>query len=357
MANFRGLYEGHERCAKQTREDPLACAACFAQRYGDPLAERRCYFCSTDAFHRSEWGGWRMVDGRLACGQCADRIDRGSQPFLRSVSTYRARPSDDQKGRAFDTYCSLKHHKEHPEWGSLLVTPLGNVLAESVRRLIREEGLPKGTLLVPAPGKMPARRHARALTEQAMRSLNGMQAALDVLTAADTAESKALDLAAREARDLPTVNGKVEGRIVVVTDDLYTSGGTISRCATALLDAGADRVYGATVARVTNPPESDTVVEGTVISLVPWKELRDDGRIHVGETTRTIRFRFGCSGCAAVLTTRALAVGEADARPIDLDCENCGTVHAVTMRWKNRWLTAALDGRRASEIIVAQHLS
>lgn len=357
MANLRGLYQGHEQCAKQTREDPVACAACFAQRYGDPLAERRCYFCSTDAFHRSEWGGWRMVEGHLACGQCAHRIEIGHQTFVRSMSMYRARPANELKGKAFDTYCSLKHLKDHPEWGLLLVTPMGNVLAESVRRLAREDGLPRDLLIVPAPGRTPARRHGIALVEQAARSLNGVRLGLDVLRARDAAESKTLDLASREARQPPEVIGKVRGQVIIVTDDICTSGETIARCASALLDAGAVRVYGATVARVVNPPELEMVIEGTVISQIHWSELRDDGKLCVGQDTRAVRLRFGCSGCAAVLTTRHLAAGEADARPIDLDCEECGAVHEVSAKWKNRYLTAKVQDRRASEIIVAQHLN
>ncbi|TET85981.1 MAG: ComF family protein, partial [Anaerolineales bacterium] len=41
----------------------------------------------------------------------------------------------------------------------------------------------------------------------------------------------------------------VEGKRVIVVDDLYTTGATLSSCAQALLEAGAVEVYGLTVGR------------------------------------------------------------------------------------------------------------
>jgi ComF family protein len=41
----------------------------------------------------------------------------------------------------------------------------------------------------------------------------------------------------------------VEGRKVLIVDDVTTSGATLDSCATALLDAGAQAVYGLTMAR------------------------------------------------------------------------------------------------------------
>lgn len=45
------------------------------------------------------------------------------------------------------------------------------------------------------------------------------------------------------------IGGLVRQKTVVVVDDLYTTGSTLDACADSLIDAGASRVYGLTVAR------------------------------------------------------------------------------------------------------------
>jgi ComF family protein len=42
---------------------------------------------------------------------------------------------------------------------------------------------------------------------------------------------------------------QIHGQRVLVVDDLYTTGATMSACAEALLDAGAEAVYGLTIGR------------------------------------------------------------------------------------------------------------
>jgi len=357
VAHLEGLYQKHLACAKRTREDPEACAACFELYHGDPLAERRCWYCATDAFHRREWHGWREAGGHLACGQCADRVERDVQRFVRSVSTYRGQPDYAPGVRAFDTYCSLLHLKDNlAELGPILITPLGNVLAESVRRLVREEKLPKkGILLVPAPGSTPERQHARALTEQAARSLDAVPLGLGFLRGGGSGASKGRDLSGRAARRLPEVDGDVQGRVIIVADDFYTSGEALLDAAEALLAAGAHRVYGATVARVGHPPAVETMFDGRTLSHVTWNGMRDVGRFWVAPETTNVRLRFGCSACPAVLTTDHLPVGEGDVPPFEQECDDCGEGHELALTWKKRSLSATLEGRRTSEIIVSQH--
>ncbi len=43
--------------------------------------------------------------------------------------------------------------------------------------------------------------------------------------------------------------GSVEGHAVLLVDDLFTTGATLSACAAALTDAGAREVFGVTVGR------------------------------------------------------------------------------------------------------------
>lgn len=50
----------------------------------------------------------------------------------------------------------------------------------------------------------------------------------------------------------------VEGRQVLVVDDVLTTGATLEACAAALLQAGAMQVYGLTLARVDQPGASSS---------------------------------------------------------------------------------------------------
>jgi ComF family protein len=51
--------------------------------------------------------------------------------------------------------------------------------------------------------------------------------------------------------------GMVKGKIVLVVDDVMTTGSTISACSRALLAAGASAVYGLTLARAISPSDAD----------------------------------------------------------------------------------------------------
>ena len=68
----------------------------------------------------------------------------------------------------------------------------------------------------------------------------------------DTKSQVGLDATARlrnvqgAFRGLPE---SIHGQRVLLVDDLYTTGATMSACAEALLDAGAEAVYGLTVGR------------------------------------------------------------------------------------------------------------
>lgn len=68
----------------------------------------------------------------------------------------------------------------------------------------------------------------------------------------DTKSQVGLDATARlrnvqgAFRGLPE---SIHGQSVLLVDDLYTTGATMSACAEALLDAGAEAVYGLTVGR------------------------------------------------------------------------------------------------------------
>jgi len=99
--------------------------------------------------------------------------------------------------------------------------------------------------------------------------------------------------------------------------------------------------------------DSSEFLGGTFTEVV-WTELRDAGVFAVAKDTTSVRLRFGCSGCAEILTTEPVLVG-ANGQALHLTCETCGAAHDLSVTWKGpRYLSATLKGRRTSEIIVAQ---
>jgi len=68
----------------------------------------------------------------------------------------------------------------------------------------------------------------------------------------DTKSQVGLDATARLQNVRGAFQGfpqQIQGQRVLVVDDLYTTGATMSACSEALLDAGAEAVYGLTVGR------------------------------------------------------------------------------------------------------------
>jgi predicted amidophosphoribosyltransferase len=49
----------------------------------------------------------------------------------------------------------------------------------------------------------------------------------------------------------------VKGKAILVVDDVATSGATLNACAKALLDVGASRVYGFSLARAVYSPNGE----------------------------------------------------------------------------------------------------
>lgn len=159
---------------------------------------------------------------------------------------------------------ALVAHKERGRLG--LVRPLGRALAAAVIRL----DPPAGVVLVPVPSARAAVRarghdHARRLARAAAEELTaaGRPArALPLLSPARAVADQAGLGSARRAANLAgalTAVRNVSGLVVVIVDDLVTTGATLVEAARALAAAGAQVHGAATVAATQRRPVTNGV--------------------------------------------------------------------------------------------------
>lgn len=144
----------------------------------------------------------------------------------------------------------LLAHKEHGRL--LLVRPLGRALAGAV--VLLEP--PPGTVLVPVPSSPAAIRarghdHARRLARAAARS-SGLRSDHLLVPRRAVADQSGLDARGRAAnlRGALTVRRRLDGLVVVIVDDIVTTGATLVEGARALQEGGA-QVHGAAVVAAT----------------------------------------------------------------------------------------------------------
>jgi predicted amidophosphoribosyltransferase len=148
---------------------------------------------------------------------------------------------------------ALLAHKERGRLG--LVRPLAAALAAAVRVL----DPPAGVLLVPVPsdprtvrarGHDHARRLARSTARRLRRCGIPARAAPVLVPARTVADQAGLDARARADNLAGALRcrHRLDGRVVVVVDDVVTSGATLAEATRALTAAGARVLGAATVA-------------------------------------------------------------------------------------------------------------
>lgn len=141
-----------------------------------------------------------------------------------------------------------------------LAPALAQWLARAAAPLLDGAGSPG--LIVPTPlhrRRLVARRfNQSAMLAQGLARLSGVPVALDALERRRaTPPQAALRSAAGRRRNVagafrvpPHRRALVEGRIILLVDDVLTTGATVEACARALRAAGAARVDATTLARV-----------------------------------------------------------------------------------------------------------
>ena len=127
-------------------------------------------------------------------------------------------------------------------------TALAEFMAGEMARGLEELHVPEEALIVPVP--MHARRlkqrgfNQAALLAEALAGHRGLTCVHALTRLRDTPQQAKLSGEARRANltDAFRADGAVNGRIVVLVDDVFTTGSTARECAKALKSAGAERV-------------------------------------------------------------------------------------------------------------------
>jgi predicted amidophosphoribosyltransferase len=201
--------------------------------------------------------GCDMAGSRL-CRPCAAILTEAASAPLGRTAPTPVPPGFPRRAAAAASYdgvlrAVLVAHKEKGRLG--LVRPLGRALAAAVDRL----DPPPGVLLVPVPSAAAAVRtrghdHARRLARAAARELRAAGTAAQVAPllrpARAVADQAGLGSTARQTnlRGAMMATRPLPGRVVVVVDDLVTTGVTLAEAARALTAAGANVHGAATVA-------------------------------------------------------------------------------------------------------------
>jgi ComF family protein len=136
---------------------------------------------------------------------------------------------------------------------------LGGLLAKAVSELLPAMGDP-APIVVPVPLHAGRRRErgfnqAELIARNAMKLLpERLQLAKTVLIRRRATQSQVGHTREERLENLRGAfrvadSARIEGRNVIVVDDVMTTGATLSECARVLKRAGAEQVWAATVAR------------------------------------------------------------------------------------------------------------
>lgn len=207
-----------------------------------------------------------VKSGRLGvcCHHCAEPL--GYEPSYQEFSTgvlcgdCDATPPAFVRATAFGSYELMGHALRLFKFGNVrsLARPMGALLAEAI--LEQAEGMPESLLMIPVPLFRRRRLYNQShlLARTAMRVVRRrhphwkMELAPRRMKRVHHKESQyrlSPDERRENVRGAFRVRGSVRGRHVLLVDDVYTTGATVTECTEVLLAAGAESVRVVTLAR------------------------------------------------------------------------------------------------------------
>lgn len=171
------------------------------------------------------------------CGDCRERLPK----FDRAVA------AGWYEGVLAESIHLVKYRGK-----TLLTRPLGALLLDAMERLVQAD------LLIPVP-LHPSRLREREFNQalllcDVLRAGSGLPVIPDGLERIRVTPPQ-IGLSHKERRRnvrgafVPKRPDRIEGRRVILIDDVFTTGATANECARVLKKAGADRVFVLTVAR------------------------------------------------------------------------------------------------------------
>lgn len=206
-----------------------------------PIAEPICAVCG------ERLASPHLQDAEARCGMC-----RRVEHFYERAAAFAA-----YDGRLRELVHLLKYEHVRPA-----ANVLGGMLAEVIARL-RPQFDAHGPVVVPVPlhpGKLRQRgfNQAEAIARAALKQFPGMELGAGVMERHRATDSQT-GLTRHQRRE--NVRGAfvvaypeaIAARDVLLVDDVFTTGTTVSECARVLRRSGASRVFVATVARVLRP--------------------------------------------------------------------------------------------------------
>lgn len=186
------------------------------------------------------------VDEAPVCGLCR----RARPPFVKAVAY------GSYEGALRDLIHLLKYERVHPA-----AKALGGLLTSAIHRL----HLGASILVIPVPLHAKKQRQrgcnqSELILRMALKNLKKMEASADFQLRADllvrSRETRSqIGLSSHQRREnmrgafVVRKSEAIRGREILLVDDVFTTGTTVSECCRVLRRAGASKVYVATVAR------------------------------------------------------------------------------------------------------------